>query len=302
MAGRSAVAVTSLAADLGYGHFRFTITTDPRAASGTPYSLTMNAGANVVRGTIAAVGSASYDAVRRISAGPKVATCTVDGDYDPGRGDWEMEALTLTRFSLSGQRLTVDARWCVSGGGPTSGDVEFVWGDGNRESATMTAPDWTQGRVTRRNDYVLLPDTRTYEVTVTSGAQAVTRSITVPGTGRVVLTTASGETAVVDVQAWPERAYARSSATLAVVGREDPIVLLDALRSPTGTVTFLTRTDAEAAALLTVLRSPAPIRLASPCPAVPNVSFVALSTAAARLTADGSDPRRLWPTPIQEVP
>lgn len=296
------VTITSQAAEKGYGWFSFGVLTDPYADVGTAATLTMNAGANVVSGQIGVFGAWFYDSVRRISAGPKTASCTVAG-YDPGTGSWNVEALAFSRFALADRTLTAEAKWCVSGGGPSGTDAEIDWGDGSaKQTGTMTAPTWTTGLLTFTHTYPLLPTARTYTVKVTSGAQNVSRAVTVPGTGRAVVRPATGTTgAVVDIQQWPDRTFERSNSVLPIVGRRDPVVLVDELRLPGSTITFLTLTAAEGAALLAMLRTTGPLQLLSPCAGVEDTWFVPLDAKPARLTNNGSDVRRLWDVTIQEV-
>ncbi|MYR93388.1 MULTISPECIES: hypothetical protein [unclassified Streptomyces] len=295
--------VASKAADTGYGNFQWSILTEPWADVGTAYVLTTEAGAAPVTGQMSIFGAAFHEAVRRITAGPKTSTVNVTG-RGPASATWTMETLAFSRFTLAGRTLTAEGQWCVSGGGPTTAtDAAIDWGDGSPvQTGKMTAPTWTTGLLGFTHAYPLAPGAQSYTVKLTSGAQNVSRTVTVPGTGRAVLRAPGGAPgAVVDIQQWPERTHERASSVLPIVGRADPVVLLDTLRLASSSITFLTRDAAEGAALLAVLRSTTPLQLLSPCAGVEDVWLTVLETKPTRLTNDGNDARRLWETSVQEV-
>ncbi|MEV7915807.1 hypothetical protein ACQKNQ_12655 [Staphylococcus pasteuri] len=296
--------VESWAAEKGYGWFSFgVLTDDPYANVGTAATLTMNPGAGVVNGQISIFGAWFHEAVRRVSPGAKTATCTVAG-YPNASGTWTMEQLALDVSAVVGNTLTAKGTWCVSGGGPTTeSDASITFGDGTaRQTGKMTAPTWTTGRLDFTHTYPLHPFAQSYPVQLTSGTQSVTAAAQIPGTGRAVLRAPGGSLgAVVDIQQWPERTHERASSVLPIVGRADPVVLLDTLRLASSSITFLTRTAAEGAALLDVLRSTTPLQLLSPCAGVEDVWLTVLDAKPARLTNDGNDARRLWEVSVQEV-
>ncbi|MFB6943400.1 hypothetical protein ACFWGL_12390 [Streptomyces sp. NPDC060286] len=296
--------VSSLAVEKGYGWFSFGVLTgDPYANIGTPATLTTDAAATPVDGSISIFGAWFYEAVRRASPGAKTATCTVQG-YPNASGPWTLEQLDLDTSNVVGNTVTARAKWCVSGGGLTTDtDASITWGDSSaRETGKLTAPTWATGQLTFTHTYPLHPLDQSYAVQLTSGAQSVTTFAHVPGVGRAMVRPAEGAPgAVVDIQQWPERTHERASSVLPIVGRADPVVLLDTLRLASSSITFLTRDAAENAALLDVLSTPGPLQLLSPCAGVEEVWFTALTTTAARLTTNPADPRRLWETVVQEV-
>ncbi|MFE3071780.1 hypothetical protein [Streptomyces sp. NPDC059247] len=295
----------SKAADKGYGNFTFEIRTDPAAPVGTAYALVPNSGAGTVRGTLDAAGAALVDSVRRISAGAKTATVTVTG-HGEASAPWTMEALAWETFTQDRRTLAVTGKWCVSGGAPgtTTADAELDWGDGTpKQVGTMTAPGWTTGLLPFGiHRYAQTLTDRTYTVKLTSGAQSVQRTITVPGTGRPILRAFGSDTgAVADVWEWAEREFVRSTSVLAIVGSRDPVVLLDELRRPSSTLTLLTRTQGEAWVMLQTLYLREPLQLLTPCADVPTVWLVVLGVTERRVTNSSSDHRRGWDLQVQEV-
>ncbi|MFJ9433692.1 hypothetical protein ACIRQY_29120 [Streptomyces sp. NPDC101490] len=298
------LAFVSRAAALGYGNWQAQVSTDPAAAQGTAYSLVLNAGAGPLTGTLDAFGFATVDTVRRISAGPKTATVTVTGHGDAS-ARWTMEALAWGPVVVDGRSVSAEGAWCVSGGGPAGSGTDALldWGDGTTSPGTMTAPTWTTGRcVFALHQYPQQLQDRTYTLRLTSGAQSIQRAVTVLGTGRAILRPSGGATgAVADIVEWPQRDYQRSAVVLPVVGRTDPVVMVDALRAPSSTLTLLTRTPGEALALLAVLRLTEPLQLLPSCPAVESVWLMVLAATPRRLTNSGTDVRRVWDVEIQEV-
>lgn len=102
------------------------------------------------------------------------------------------------------------------------------------------------------------------------------------------------------IQSWDTKDRARSSSVLRVIGRRDPIVLLDDLLYPSSTITFLTMAG-EMDDFLLLMRQKAPINLASPCSSVSNGWYAVLGVREVRLTNKGSDGRRLFEVDVQEV-
>lgn len=165
--------------------------------------------------------------------------------------------------------------------------------------ATITDPALTQAAGSTVTWGVRLwnsskPDADRVETTVTAP---------VPD-GPVLLRTADGSKYLwCEVQTWGERKSPRANSVLSIVGSPSPVVVCDVFQFPASTVTFLTRTLPQLAALKTFLSNAGRLRLdvQPDYPGVESTSFVALSWAERRLSNDGTDPRRLVDVDVQET-
>lgn len=297
-------ALTSKAAELGYGNWQFFGLTEPAAAN-TAASITPYTGADAVAGTTTAGGTASWTLlVNQAAEGEHTAQITVTG-IGTAPAVWTMNDLDPIVTHLEPGLVNISVRWAVKDG-HTEGDARIDWGDpaGEWNYASMQTAGYAEGLVDfGAHQYPVDPGSPgSFQVVITSGARAIVLTVEVPASSRAVVSTADGtQVAVIDIQEWPTHDMQRGAALLPIVGRAEPVVLLDTLRLPSSTITFLTRDATEANALLDVLQYRGKIRLISPCPGVESIWFVVMSTSRVRLTNTGTEVRRLWPTNIQEV-
>lgn len=165
--------------------------------------------------------------------------------------------------------------------------------------ATITDPAMTQAAGSTVTWAVRLwntskPDADRVETTLTAP---------VPD-GPVLLRTADGSKYLwCEVQTWGERKSPRANSVLSIVGSPSPVVVSDIFQFAASTVTFLTRTLAQLAALKAFLSNTGRLRLdvQPEYPGVESVSFVALSLAERRLSNNGADTRRLVDVDVQET-
>jgi len=284
----------------GYGWWIFDTATDP-PAPGASYQLILHAGSDPFIGELDASGTDSRSGLLFLTAGEHTADVTVENILGTASAGYTVEQLLVSTTYLSDRLAQADVTWATSEGGPIALDAEIAWGDSVSESAAMT--DLATGAFTLTHTYPPRGADHLYTITVTSGAQQATTDVLIPAGTLPTLTTMDGTaSAVVEVQEWPTFTFDRSSSVLPIIGREDPVVLIDRVRLPSSEVVFLTRTQDDAGALLLVLKNRGPLILETPCPAVEDVWMIALSFTRERLTNRGDDFRRLWPTRFQEVP
>lgn len=297
--------VSSVAASLGYGYWSFFGQTEP-AAPAVAYTTTAYPSGPSVSGNTQSNGAA-FDTLSTPQAddGPNKASFAVTG-AGTGYAVWTMNDVELQVTTIEPGLVEASLKWAAKGGEGELGDAWIVWDstDLQFQYGSMLPADYAEGWVHfGRHQYPVDPNNpATFEIIVNSGKRGTTYVVEVPASGRATLTTEDGtQVAVCDIQEWPDHNMARAAAVLPVVGRAEPVVLLDALRLPSSQITFLTLDAAESNALLEVLRYPGRIHLVSPCSGVENIWFTALSTTRTRLTNTGGEVRRLWPTQIQEV-
>lgn len=296
--------VGSLAASKGYGWRRYNVRTDPWVPDGTKYYLTPRSGQPVVEGVINnGAGGGQSDIVTRYLAGTYQATVAVD-DAGPAIAFWTVQQLVFTQTTVSGNVLTMRAKWAPQGGDPnlTGADASVNWGDGSPEQPLYQQDPPTEGDVGAYHTYPVRPDTADYTLTLRSGAQTITHRITIPAGTRAALVTEDGVArATVSIQEWPSHRFERFTVTLPIRGRAEPVVLTDTVRLPTSEIVLLTLTANEADRLLTVLKYRGRVQLQSACPQVENGWFIVLGFDRDRLTNKGTEARRLWPVQLQEV-
>lgn len=90
----------------------------------------------------------------------------------------------------------------------------------------------------------------------TGGAQEIVQSapVTITGvTGCWISNPSTHQALMIEVQAWPSRVRAGRSTALAVLGRQDPVGIVDVHTAPAGQITFLTRTQSDLTTLQQIL-------------------------------------------------
>lgn len=120
--------------------------------------------------------------------------------------------------------------------------------------------------------------------------------------GRRVRLTNASESLITwtQIQSWDTQDRDRTSSVLRIIGRQDPVVLLDDVQYPSSTITFLTL-PGEMAEFLLLMNSNQPIGIGSPCPSVNSGWYAVLGMREIRLTNRGDDGRRLHEVQVQEV-
>jgi hypothetical protein len=128
--------------------------------------------------------------------------------------------------------------------------------------------------------------------------------VTVTGTTSCFVTDPlSGGTVAVEIARWPVRRRDPRRAVLTVLGRADPVVVSDVHSTPSGTVTFLTRTDQATAALMSVLTASGFVVIRTqPGTSMPPMVTVSVGEIAeTRYTGTSGDQRRLNEVAVQEI-
>lgn len=149
-----------------------------------------------------------------------------------------------------------------------------------------------------------IPVRYTLIVGLTNGTTARTTSnaVTVTASGCWLTNPISGTTLAVMLVTWPARLYEPRLALLDVVNRPDPVGLIDEHRTPAGTWTLYTATDAESDALTAMLRARSPVALrVGPGKSVKSVTVLVGRFAEQRYTDAGDDQRRLFVADVQEI-
>lgn len=143
------------------------------------------------------------------------------------------------------------------------------------------------------------------EVDYTDGSHYTTDSapVSITGTRGCFLTDImTGRTVATEVQAWPSRVFEARQSVLGIINRPDPVVLSDQHLEPSGTWTLLTRSDADTAALLSVLRGSRMVLLRTqPTSSVASVYAAVGTISENRYTGAGWDARRLTTVQVQEM-
>ncbi len=128
--------------------------------------------------------------------------------------------------------------------------------------------------------------------------------VTVTGTtGCFVTDPLSGRSVAVEIARWPVRRRDPRRAVLTVLGRSDPVVVSDVHSTPSGTVTFLTRTDQATAALMSTLTASGYVVIRTqPGSSMPPLVTVSVGEIAEnRYTGTSGDQRRLNEVAVQEI-
>jgi hypothetical protein len=127
--------------------------------------------------------------------------------------------------------------------------------------------------------------------------------VTITGTTGCYLTDpATSKTIRINLVRWPIRTRAGRGALLDVLNRPDPVGLIDAHRTPAGTWTLYTATDAAGDELDGVLDSVGPIVLRTqPTSSIKSVTVLVGDYAEVRYSGQGGDQRRTWTVSVQEV-
>jgi hypothetical protein len=126
--------------------------------------------------------------------------------------------------------------------------------------------------------------------------------VTVTESGCWLTSGVDGASVPVTLVSWPTRQREPRTAILDVLNREDPVALMDAHRTPAGTMTFYTVTDIESDQLAGILAARGPIMFRSgPGRSIKSVTVVVGRIAENRFSKSGLDQRRMHVIDVQEV-
>lgn len=134
-------------------------------------------------------------------------------------------------------------------------------------------------------------------------AAATSTAVTITGTAGCFLTNPrTGITVPIELYTWPQRKRDPRQAILEVMGRADPVGLVDVHTTAAGTWTIATATDAGRDQLTTLLTTGAVVLLRTqPTASIPAVTALVGAVTERRVTGTGGDQRRYHDIAIQEI-
>jgi len=146
----------------------------------------------------------------------------------------------------------------------------------------------------------------TYSLAVTYAASTTyvdSAVVSIDGTAGCWLTDpAAGTTLQVEISTWPSRKRAARQALLDVLDRPDPVGLTDAYRTPAGTWTLISRSDAYTGQLVALLCGQGVVVLRTqPGSSIASCTALVGDVDEQRYSDQGGDQRRLVTVDVQEI-